>query len=131
METLVDSVVDLARAAISGASAGDSLPDALHSETALLGDSLSRLGKTKQPWPTGLLKNVRAATHRTVSRATTKPLDRATSLESLLDATTVDIAALTGVDGRFATRDEAGQRQGTSPPGPGNPATDYTRTGAG
>jgi hypothetical protein len=105
METHVDSVVDLARTATSGASANGSLPDALETEIALLADALCRLGNTEQPWPTGLLEDVRVATDRTVSRVATTPLDRATALEPLLDATAVDIAALTGVDERSAMRE--------------------------
>jgi uncharacterized membrane protein YgaE (UPF0421/DUF939 family) len=111
METLVDSVVGVARAATGGDSAGEPLPDGLQSEIALLADALCRLGNTERPWPTGLLEDVRAAIDRTVSQVATNPSNRATALESLLDATAVDIAALTGVDGQSATRDEAGQRQ--------------------
>ena len=98
--SLVDSVIGLARAATAGPSACEPLPDVLKHEIALLSNALRRLGNTKQPWPAEPLKEVRAATDHVVSRVAGHPSDRATAVRSLLDATAVDLAALTGRERR-------------------------------
>jgi uncharacterized membrane protein YgaE (UPF0421/DUF939 family) len=97
IDTLVDSVVGLARATTGGASVDEPLPYALQRDIAVLGNAVWRLGNTKQPWPAELLEEVRAATDHAVARVATQPSDRAIALGSLLDATAVDIATLTGV----------------------------------
>jgi uncharacterized membrane protein YgaE (UPF0421/DUF939 family) len=125
MDALVDSVGGLARTAISGSGASESLPAALQHEVALLGSALCRLGNTEQPWPAELLDEVRAATDDKVSRVASEPADRAIALESLLDATAADIAAVTGVAGPSPMGDEASPRPSRTPPRTlSHPATD-------
>lgn len=96
IDALVDSAVGLARAATRGPSAGDDPPEVLQRGIGLLGDALWRLGSTKHPWPSQLLKEVRAATDRAASRVGNEAPDRAPAVGPLLDATAADIAALTG-----------------------------------
>ena len=98
MDSLVDSVVVLARAAIGDGHTGEPLPEGVQREIALLGDALSRLGKTEQPWPAELLRDVRATTDQALSGVASKPHDGAAAVGPFLDATAVDLAALiTGV----------------------------------
>lgn len=96
IDALVDSAVGLARAATRGPSARDDPPEVLQRGIGLLGDALWRLGSTKHPWPSQLLKEVRAATDRAASRVGNDAPDRAPAVGPLLDATAADIAALTG-----------------------------------
>lgn len=97
IDTLVDSIIALARATTGGASADKPLTDALQHEIAALGNALWRLGNTEHPWPAELLDEVRAATDHAVARVATQPSDVEIALGSLLDTTAVDIARLTGV----------------------------------
>ena len=97
IDGLVDSAVGLARAATSGPNGGDAAPAVFEHWIGLLGDALCRLGTTKPPWPSQLLREVRAATDRAASRVGNEAPDRALAVGALLDATAADIAALTGI----------------------------------
>ena len=55
-----------------------------------------RLGSTNQPWPSQLLKEVRAATDHAASRVGNETSDRGLAAGLPLDAIAADIAALTG-----------------------------------
>ena len=56
-----------------------------------------RLASTKQPWPSQLLNEVRAATDHAALRVGPEAPDRALAVGPLLDATAADIAAVTGI----------------------------------
>ena len=95
VDTLVDSTFGLARAATSGPGGGDPPLEVLQRGIGLLGDALWRLASTKQPWPSQLLQEVRAATDQAASRVGSEAPDRALAAGPLLDVTAADIAALT------------------------------------
>jgi uncharacterized membrane protein YgaE (UPF0421/DUF939 family) len=88
-ESLVDSVVEIARAATAGID-GPALHD-LRDDIARLGHALDQLGDAAYPWRVELREEVRLSTAHALTGG---PPDRAGAVRTLLHATAADLAGL-------------------------------------